>query len=180
VLDVGSGPVCRLGQVLPPWEYAGKEQVRRARIVCSDPLADEYKALREKVGIESRAPVLKWSPRECRESASLSGFDLVVASNSLDHSEDPLSVLREMCNAAKDEGHVIVCGYIDEANAANGYGLHRWNMRAQDGGLYVQKFGEATSVTEMIFEGRPVVSAQNWPEKRWFEVVFGPLMTVKA
>jgi hypothetical protein len=24
------------------------------------------------------------------------------------------------------------------------------------------------------------VSAQNWPEKRWFEVVFGPLMTVKA
>lgn len=159
MLDVGCGPVTRFGSVLP--------DNRQLKILGFDPLAEEYAGIRERAGMFTRAPVTNEWPKTL--------FHLVVANNSLDHSEDPFAVLKDMERACLSSGHVIVCGYIDEANAARGYGLHQWNMSTDGRQLIVQNYrtGYVTRMHEL--EGRPLVHAQSWPKRRWFEVVFGPV-----
>lgn len=80
ILDVGCGPLTRIGKVWPG---------RQLEIVAVDPLGAEYVQLLNRLGL--RPPVL---PRvghgeKLTETYPRDYFDLAYASNSLDHSYSP-------------------------------------------------------------------------------------------
>jgi len=128
ILDVGAGPLTRIGK-----NWTGHE----LEITATDPLADAYSAILDKLGIR---PPVRTIPGE---GEKLSGqfpsghFDLAYASNSLDHSRDPLRVIEQMLTVVKRE-HFVYLWHFANVGEAEGYaGLHQWNFDIKDGDFIV-------------------------------------------
>ena len=122
VLDVGSGPVSVLGR--DP----------RAELVQADPLAAEYAAMLEAVGIGPPGRLVAVEGERLVEEFGPESFDLVYSRNALDHTADPLEVLRQMCSVVRRGCWVVAETYINEG-AGSGYaGLHRWNFDVKKDG----------------------------------------------
>jgi len=113
ILDVGSGAISWLGRV-----SAGVD----IKIVQADPLADWYET------------IVVNQPNECHcvgGEVLLSHFgdrkfDLVHASNSVDHSADPEAVLKGIGSVTKGPvylEHIQNCALVNQWK-----GLHQWNF----------------------------------------------------
>ena len=126
LLDVGSGPLTRLGK---KWEG------RQVELYPVDPLAEEYTQLLNRLGI--RPPVF---PTACHaekltEMFAPDFFDLAYASNSLDHSYEPLGAIRQMLAVTKLHRYVYLWHFA-HAGVSEGYsGLHQWNFDLKRGDL---------------------------------------------
>lgn len=126
LLDVGAGPLTRLGK---RWEG------RTLELFPLDPLAEEYKALLAR--LQLRPPVLTETGHGERltEKFGKNFFDLAYASNSLDHSYDPLLAIRQMFTVVKPQCAVYLWHYAT-VGAAEGYqGLHQWNFDIKGGDM---------------------------------------------
>ncbi len=145
LLDVGSGPLTRLGK---RWEG------RRLEVHAVDPLAEEYKALMARLRIP--APV---APEAGRGEALLEKFppayfDLVHASNSLDHASDPMLAIRQMLAVAKPNCYVYL-NHFARVGALEKYsGLHQWNFEIKGSDMIVsdgrgQRFSLAKELSGM-------------------------------
>jgi SAM-dependent methyltransferase len=123
VLDVGAGPMTRLGKV-----YKG----HTLDITAIDPLAPFYSALALKHGI-SRPVVTQQGFAEALSALfDPNTFDLAYCFNALDHSFDPLTGLEEMLLVTRVGGKVVLDHFENEA--MGGYhGLHQWNFSERNG-----------------------------------------------
>ncbi len=126
LLDVGAGPLTSFGK-----RWSG----RTLELFPVDPLADEYNALLARLGLSAPAPSRPGHGEKLPELFEKNFFDLALASNSLDHSYDPLLVIRHMISAVKPGCHVYLGHFKNEAIAAGYTGLHQWNFSLEGGDM---------------------------------------------
>lgn len=171
VLDYGSGPVCRLGNTT----NAGTP----ITLFCTDALHREYAKLRLELGLRSRGTFVSLGTLEDQRGL----FDLVVCSNALDHTEDPIETLVLLSELARPGGHVLVCGFVNEATHEHGVGLHRFDLS-----LYAPRTGHGESMKcagQLVIrdyvtksrlqvgdlDGRKIIFAEQ--TERTFKIVWG-------
>jgi SAM-dependent methyltransferase len=135
ILDVGAGPLTWLG-----YRYPGK----RLTIVPVDPLADEYDRLLGEAGLEPPVRTIRVAGEALLEQFEPASFDLAYATNALDHSADPLTIISNMVTVVRPGGAVILRHKRNEGASARYSGLHAWNFDAADNALLL--WNEAADV----------------------------------
>ena len=126
ILDVGAGPLTWLG-----YRYPGKT----LRIVPVDPLADEYDRLLRDAGLEPPVRTICVPGEALLEHFHPASFDIACATNALDHSADPLTIISHMVTIVRPGGAVVLRHKRNEGQSARYSGLHQWNFDALGDGL---------------------------------------------
>ncbi len=121
ILDIGAGPLTLVGK---------KWGDKKLRITATDALADAYDRILERSGVVP--PVrTSWCHGELlAERFPKSSFDLVVATNTLDHSYDPIRIIENAVRICKPGAHVCLGHGVNEAQREHYTGLHQWNFCA--------------------------------------------------
>jgi SAM-dependent methyltransferase len=135
ILDVGAGPLTWLG-----YRYPGK----RLTIVPVDPLADDYDRLLRDAGLNPPIRTIRVAGEALLEHFGPESFDIAYATNALDHSADPLTIISNMVKVVRPGGVVVLRHKRNEGQSARYSGLHQWNFDAVDGGLLL--WNEAVDV----------------------------------
>ena len=124
ILDVGAGPITGIGFRYPDKQLA---------ITAVDPLASAYDGILSEHGVEPPVRTLPLHGEQLPDRFRPGSFDLAFARNALDHSVDPLPIIRNMIAVVRRGGHVVLRHVPNEA-VTQGYGqLHRWNFDERDG-----------------------------------------------
>jgi SAM-dependent methyltransferase len=128
ILDVGSGPITRLG-----YRWTG----RVVTITAVDALADEYQALLDKHRIVPPLRTVACSAESLTNRFPGGSFDLAYCRNALDHCYSPVKAIRQMLHVVRGSGLVVLEHYANEAETTGYYGLHQWNFDVLEGRLKV-------------------------------------------
>jgi SAM-dependent methyltransferase len=124
ILDVGSGPMTKLGKIHPEKSLA---------ITATDPLADSYNDLFAEFGI---SPPVRTEYAEAEALRATLGdrlFNIVHAQNSLDHATDPVQGIGEMLALTRPGGFVVLLHEENEGKNEFYYGLHKWDFTCERG-----------------------------------------------
>ena len=149
ILDVGAGPVTRLG-----YRYPGK----KLTIVPVDPLADEYDRLLRDAKLDPPIRTVRVAGEALAEHFGSRRFDIAYATNSLDHSADPFTIISNMAAVVRVGGVVLLRHKRNEGDSARYGGLHQWNFDVVDDGLVVWNNAVQVNVGAAL-EGRAVTTA---------------------
>jgi SAM-dependent methyltransferase len=128
ILDVGAGPVTKLG-----FRYPGKTLT----IVAVDPLADEYERLLRDAQLDPPIRTIRVAGEALLEHFGSRRFDIAYASNSLDHSADPFTIVANMAAVVRAGGVVLLRHKRNEGESARYGGLHQWNFDVAGDGLII-------------------------------------------
>jgi len=141
VLDVGSGPApVVLGR------YA-----KRVDIVACDPLADQYQKLLEQHGITSPVEIVNAEGEGLVEQFGAERFHISHIQNALDHSHQPVEVVRNMLRCTKPGGIVMIRTVINEGANEHYHGLHQWDISPAANDFHIRhKDGAVTAVREAL------------------------------
>ncbi len=162
ILDVGSGPLTRVGK---------KWADRQVQVVPVDPLADQYNALLARHGIKPIVPALFAHGEKLLETFDAGSFDLAYASNSLDHTYDPLLVIRQMLGVVKPLHYVYLWHVVNEGARECYAGLHQWNFDIRKGEFVVDDGRGKTQFISAALSGQVKVEAE-------FQSAFGTRIVV--
>jgi SAM-dependent methyltransferase len=122
ILDLGSGPVSTLGEVLDGHQIA---------ITPVDPLANEYNELINELGYTDLPKIIKGTGESLSDLFENDTFDIVFSANALDHSYDPLACIKNMIQVCKDGGSVYFVVKENEGERQKYGGLHQWNFEIE-------------------------------------------------
>jgi SAM-dependent methyltransferase len=128
ILDVGAGPLTRLGKV---WEGKTLE------IVATDPLAPEYDRILSEIDLDPLVRTIAVQGEMIAEHFAAGSFDLAYASNSLDHAKDPVEVIRQMGLVIKTGGHLYLWHFVNCGIGERYQGLHQWNFSGSADDLFI-------------------------------------------
>ena len=134
VLDVGSGPLTKLGKVHPS---------KRLSITAVDQLADEYNAIIDSYGLHPPIRTQSCNAEKLTETFGNRRFDVVHAENSMDHANDAVAALREMFAMTKTGGLLLLVHAEHEGKNQNYAGLHKWDFTHEDGHFIVSGPGSS-------------------------------------
>lgn len=123
ILDVGAGPLTALG-----YRYPGKTLT----IVPVDPLGDEYDRLLHDAGLEPPIRTIRVAGEALLEHFGPHRFDIAYATNALDHSADPFTIVSNMVEVVRPGGVVLLRHKRNEGESARYGGLHQWNFDVVD------------------------------------------------
>jgi SAM-dependent methyltransferase len=126
ILDVGAGPLTILGK-----RYPGKT----LRITPVDPLAREYDTLLDRFGVDPPVCTGFCAGERLLEKFRAGQFDIAYARNSIDHSYDPATIVRNMVEVVKPGGYVLLRHVRREGEHMKYSGFHQWNLDIEDGHL---------------------------------------------
>lgn len=149
ILDVGAGPVTWLG-----YRYPGKKLI----IVPVDPLADEYDRLLRDAKLDPPVRTVRVAGEALAEHFGARRFDIAYATNSLDHSADPFTIISNMAAVVRPGGVVLLRHKRNEGDSARYGGLHQWNFDVVDDDLIVWNNAVRVNVGAAL-EGRAVTTA---------------------
>jgi SAM-dependent methyltransferase len=135
ILDVGAGPLTWLG-----YRYPGK----KLKIVPVDPLADDYDELLREARLEPPVRTIRVAGETLLDHFQPRSFDIAYATNALDHSADPLTIISNMAKVVAPGGVVILRHKRNEGASARYSGLHQWNFDTADDRLIL--WNEAAEV----------------------------------
>jgi SAM-dependent methyltransferase len=152
LLDVGAGPLTRLG-----YRFPGKT----LEIVAVDPLADEYDRLLRAASLRPPVPTIPVAGEDLLEHFGSRTFDIAYASNALDHSADPLKIISNMVTLVRPGGAVLLRHKRNEGSVARYGGLHQWNFDVADAGLILWNSAVEINVADAL-AGRATTTA--WME----------------
>jgi len=124
ILDVGSGPVTKIGTRHPS---------KTVSVTATDVLAQEYNHLLAQFAITPPVVTRYAAAEKLRDQLGSRQFDIVNAQNSLDHSEDPLAAIEEMLALTKSGGFTVLLHAENEGRNELYYGLHQWDFTCEDG-----------------------------------------------
>ncbi|MBZ4418418.1 bifunctional 2-polyprenyl-6-hydroxyphenol methylase/3-demethylubiquinol 3-O-methyltransferase UbiG [Myxococcus sp. RHSTA-1-4] len=141
ILDVGAGPVTKLGK---------RSANRKIRITAVDPLADAYDRVMAKYGVTP--PVrTTWCHGEILTTRfAPETFDLVWAQNSLDHSYEPVRIIEQALTLTKTGGYLVLAHARNEAVNENYQGLHQWNFDGEDGDFIIWNRQSRVNVSKLL------------------------------
>jgi ubiquinone/menaquinone biosynthesis C-methylase UbiE len=128
LLDVGSGPFSTLGIAKPE---------SRTEIVATDALADIYNRLLDQLGLSAFPRIRPVKAEELSRVFGRETFHLVQCANALDHCEKPAKAFAEMVAVCRPGGLLRVVSFENEGQVQGYHGLHHWNLRADDDGLWL-------------------------------------------
>ena len=141
ILDVGAGPITPLAKNLP-----GKT----VTVTAIDALADQYDVILRQIGIEPRVRTEPGHGEALLERFSPRSFDITYAGNALDHTYDPVLVIRNMLELVRDEGSVVLRHYRNEGQKALYRGLHQWNFDLRGGDLVIWNGAGEQNVSRLL------------------------------
>jgi hypothetical protein len=149
ILDVGAGPVTWLG-----FRYPGKTLT----IVPVDPLADEYDRLLRDAELDPPVRTIRVAGEDLVEHFGSRRFDIAYATNALDHSADPFTIIANMVAVVRLGGTVLLRHKRNEGESARYGGLHQWNFDVVDESLVLWNSAAKVDVGSAL-EGRAVTTA---------------------
>lgn len=141
ILDVGSGPLTSVGKKLPGVEL---------EVTACDALADEYLDTMAEVGITPPAPPVNCAGEELESTFGADSFDLVFMTNALDHTADPLLILRNMLTVARSRGAVVLRHMECEGERNEYFGIHLWNIEHRNGSFLVWNRSTRVDVADYL------------------------------
>lgn len=152
VLDVGSGAVSILRGTVPA-----------SSLDAADPLSPLYEVIFDyaRHGLTPPFPL----DAEDLPEAFRGKYSIVHISNALDHCVDPYRAACSLLACVAPGGHLIVCGFENEAIAQNGAGMHRWNITLEGTGLIIRPAGSTDSVTPIpgdVASARTLENGRRW------------------
>jgi SAM-dependent methyltransferase len=150
ILDVGAGPLTRLGK---RWEG------RQLEIIPVDPLADQYDAVLKQLEIAPPVRTRLGHGERLLEDFRENSFDLAYASNSLDHSCDPIAAIGQMLAVVKAQCVVYLWHFSNVGVEADYQGLHQWNFDVQQGDLTLSD-GHQKHFLSKMFAGRTLLQCE--------------------
>lgn len=156
VLDVGSGPLTKIGK---KWDS------RKIEIVAVDPLADDYNAALQRIGVTPLVTTRRGEAERLTDLFPHAFFDLVSAVNCIDHSYDAVAAIRQMLLVTRPGAFVDLGHSINEAETQKYTGLHQWNFAGENGRFIVWRPGVRIDVLDQVAElvGEARVNASdNW------------------
>jgi SAM-dependent methyltransferase len=128
ILDVGAGPLTRLGKV-----WRGKT----LEIVATDPLAPEYDRILREINLQPLVRTIAIQGEKLTNHFAPGTFDIAYASNSLDHTENPLEVIRQMAMLVKVGGYLYLWHFVNCGIGERYSGLHQWNFDGDPNDLLI-------------------------------------------
>lgn len=128
ILDVGSGPLTKLGKVHPS---------KTIVLTPVDVLAQDYAQLLEQFRVRPPVATIFGDAQKLREQFGADRFDIVHAENSLDHAEDPVGALHEMIAVVRCGGVVILVHAQNEGKNQRYEDLHKWDFSCEDGEFFI-------------------------------------------
>jgi SAM-dependent methyltransferase len=149
ILDVGAGPATKLG-----FRFPGKTLT----IVPVDPLADEYERLLRDAKLDPPIRTIRVAGEALLEHFGSRRFDIAYATNSLDHSADPLTIISNMAAVVRPGGVVLLRHKRNEGESAQYEGLHQWNFDVADDSLLLWNNAVVVNVGSAL-EGRVLTTA---------------------
>lgn len=124
ILDVGAGPLTTIGKRTPGHVL---------EISATDALADDYNRMLSDHGLKPPVATQRCETEDLSSMFAPDSFDIVHASNALDHHYDPRVSIEEMLKATRPGGVLIMVHAENEAERANYGGLHQFNFALPDG-----------------------------------------------
>jgi SAM-dependent methyltransferase len=118
ILDVGSGPLTRVGK-----RFKGRPLV----VYPTDPLASSYRDLMKANKVNPPVMPLPIAAERLSENFPKNYFDLVFAQNSIDHCENPEKALLEMLYVLKRGRYILMKHRVAEGVRQGYVGLHQHN-----------------------------------------------------
>jgi SAM-dependent methyltransferase len=160
ILDVGAGPATWLGKT-----HASK----RLRITAVDPLGEAYDRLLADAELEPPVRTRAVPGEQLVEVFGPGGFDVAYARNALDHSADPVRIVRAMLAVVRPGGFVVLRHFENEGETMGYEELHQWNFSVADGRLVVWNARRRVDVTgELAGEARVTAAIEGGSEHaRW-------------
>jgi len=150
VLDIGAGPISKVGKV-----YRGKS----IKLVAIDPLARRYNIILKRLNLKPPVATIYGVGESLSSKFSKDTFDLIHARNCIDHSQNPIKVIDEAIKVLKPGRYFYLNHYLEEGKAANYYGLHQWNFYTKNDHFFISgRNGEKLDVTNYI---RPFASVES-------------------
>lgn len=168
ILDVGAGPLTRVGKQLPG---------RKIKITATDALAPEYDDLLQKANIEPLVRTVFCETEHLTQTFEPSVFDVTHARNTLDHHYDAEAALGEMMAVLRPGGRMILWHHENEAHRVRYHGMHQFNFTIE-GGNPVLWNRRKRCVLNDLFEGRAtLVEARRIvdAEKTFIHIVYEKL-----
>jgi len=141
ILDVGAGPLTFLGKRSPG---------RSLLITPVDALADDYDRLLAEFRIEPPVRTVLCPGEKLLDRFPTETFDVAYARNSLDHSYDPLAIIRNMISVVKPGGFVITRHVRTEGEHQAYSGFHQWNFDIENGHFVLWNQATKHDVTEAV------------------------------
>jgi len=126
-LDTGSGPVSKAGFNLVSMPGT------RLELVATDPLAVVYDELMNELDIVPVVRTRMVMAEELERSFAQNHFDIATMTNAIDHTANPVEVVRQLMLVTKPARPVIIEGRTNEAVGEHYIGFHQWNMAYLDG-----------------------------------------------
>ena len=127
VLDVGAGPLTGFGHKLRT-PRTHNHPAASLHVTAVDPLGKTYDELLRKHGVAPPVRTQTVMGERLEHAFGHNKFDLAFSVNALDHSMDPLRVLRQMIRVVKPGRNVYVQTYANEAHMGHYRGFHKWNF----------------------------------------------------
>ena len=144
ILDVGAGPLSTIGT------HCGDTPVE---LVPVDILAPMYDALLARLDIEPRVRTQYVPMEEIANRFAPNYFDLVTTFNAIDHAQDPVEAVSQMIRVVKPGKNLNVFVMVNESTFEHGFGMHQWNMFADERGHFFianHKYDNVTDITEKL------------------------------
>jgi ubiquinone/menaquinone biosynthesis C-methylase UbiE len=153
ILDVGSGPITRLGY---------RWGARKVKMTAVDALADDYNALLKRHGITPALRTLACSAERLTRLFPENHFDFAYCRNALDHCHDPMGAIRQMIRVTRPGGLAVLEHYANEAEQTSYDGLHQWNFDLCDGRLTLWNRDTRIDVADSVKD----LATSRWEKKR--------------
>lgn len=126
ILELGSGPVSLLGWGVEEGMFT---------VVAVDPLAGEYESIMAGYGLTHPIKPVRGEGERLVSSFGKDSFDIVYASNALDHVTSPRKCFENFCNIVRPGGIIYLEGYVKAADMQGWGGMHQYNLVPSDGKL---------------------------------------------
>jgi SAM-dependent methyltransferase len=142
IIDVGCGPISTIGNgsISNPVE-----------VVYADALGDEYNAILDKHGFEALPRIRAIRGEDLETTFGRQSFHAVNCANALDHFDDPRLAFINFYEVCKIGGVIHLVSYENEGVREGYSGLHQWNLRADDKGLWLgTKDGPEQNLLDLI------------------------------
>jgi SAM-dependent methyltransferase len=80
----------------------------------------------------------------------LDAFDLVFATNCVDHMQRPVAAIGQMLSVVRKGGSVVLRHEVNEGQHQDYAGLHQWNLNAEGGHFVIWNEKERHDLTELL------------------------------
>jgi len=159
ILDVGAGPLTRIGK-----HWAG----RQITICPIDIAADFFDQILQEYDIVPPVKTVAGEVEHLSELFAADFFDLVFAENLLHCSWKPLTAIRQMIRVLKPGGRILLTQPLNEGQKRNYQGLYQWNIFSQDGDMMIADKNSVVNINS-LFCNHVEITCQT--ENEWINVI---------